>query len=132
MPRAEFRVVEFRAVEFRAGLLALAGGIGATAVMAAAASAHGPLASETAATASHLQLLHALALAIVALAPLPRWGQRAAALLFTLGVFGFCGGLYSLAWLGISLGPIVPLGGACLILGWLVFGLAGFKSRFSS
>jgi uncharacterized membrane protein YgdD (TMEM256/DUF423 family) len=117
--------------ELRAGLLALAGGIGATAVMAAAVSAHGPLASEMATTASYLQLFHALALAVVGLAPFPRWGQRAAALLFTLGIVGFCGGVYSLAWLGISLGPIVPLGGACLILGWLVFGVAGFKSRFS-
>ncbi len=119
-------------VELRAGLLALAGGVGATAVMAAAASAHGPLASEVAATASHLQLFHALALAIVALAPLPHWGQRATALMFLVGTLGFCGGLYSLAWLGTSLGPIVPLGGACLILGWFVFSLAGFRSRFSS
>lgn len=100
--------------------------------MAAAASAHGPLASEVATTASHLQLFHALALAIVALAPLPSWGQRISALLWALGILGFCGGLYSLAWLGISLGPLVPLGGGCFILGWLVFGFAGFKSRFST
>lgn len=118
-------------VGLRAGLLALAGGVGATAMMAAAASAHGPLASELASMASHIQLFHALAIGLVALAPLPRWGHWSVALFFVLGALGFCGGLYSLAWLGTSLGPIVPLGGSALILGWLVLGIAGLKSRFS-
>ena len=117
-------------VALRAGLLALAGGIGATAMMAAAASAHGPLASDLASMASHLQLFHALAIGLTALAPLPRWGHWGAALGFGLGSLGFCGGLYSLAWLGTSLGPIVPLGGSVLILGWLILGIAGLKSRF--
>ncbi len=119
-------------VGLRAGLLALAGGMGATAMMAAAASAHGPLASDLASMASHLQLFHALAIGLVALAPLPRWGHWGAASLFTLGVLGFCGGLYSMAWLGTSLGPIVPLGGSALIVGWSVFGLAALKSRFQA
>lgn len=115
----------------RSGLLALAGGLGATAVMAAAAAAHGPLASDLATTASHFQLFHALALALAALAPLPAWGHKAAACLFPIGTVCFAGGLYSLAWLGVSWGPIVPLGGALLILAWLVFAAAGLLSRFS-
>lgn len=115
----------------RPGLLALAGCLGATAVMAAAAAAHGPLASDLATTASHFQLFHALALAVAALAPLPVWGYKATACLFSVGTVCFAGGLYSLAWLGVSWGPIVPLGGALLILGWFVFGAAGLLSRFS-
>ena len=115
----------------RSGLLAIAGGLGATAVMAAAAAAHGPLASDLATTASHFQLFHALALAVAALAPLPAWGHKAAAILFPVGTLCFAGGLYSLAWQGISWGPVVPLGGSLLILAWLSFAVAGLKSRFS-
>lgn len=114
----------------RAGMLGLSGFLGATAVMAAAAAAHGPLASELATTASHFQLFQALGLAVAALAPLPGWGHWATAALFLVGSVGFAGGLYSLAWLGVSWGPLVPFGGGLLILGWLTFAMAGLRSRF--
>lgn len=117
-------------IELRAGLLALAGAIGATAMMAAAAAAHGPLASDLASMASHIQLFHALAIGLAALAPLPRWGHWGVSVLFVAGCLGFCGGLYSLAWLQTSLGPIVPLGGSAFIAGWIALAVAALKSRF--
>jgi uncharacterized membrane protein YgdD (TMEM256/DUF423 family) len=49
---------------------------------------------------------------------------------FALGIVAFCGSLYALA-LGAPrvLGAITPLGGACLIAGWI--GLAAAFSRGS-
>ncbi len=115
----------------RAGMLGGSGILGATAVAAAAVAAHGPLASDLATTASHFQLFQALGVAVAALAPLPTWGHWAIAALFGLGCIGFAGGLYSLAWLGISWGPLVPIGGSLLILGWLTFAITGLRCRFA-
>ena len=50
--------------------------------------------------------------------------------LFIAGVFFFSGSLYGLVldaptWLG----PITPLGGTCLICGWLVLAFSALKDR---
>ena len=76
-------------------------------------------------TAVHYQLFHALALLAVSgysragEAPLRR--LRAVIWLWIVGTFCFSGSLYLLA-AGASphlLGPVTPLGGVCLILGWV-------------
>lgn len=78
-------------------------------------------------TAVEYQFWHALALlAIAGFAPArdARW-WRASGLAFVVGITLFCGSLYALA-LGAPhwVGAITPLGGICLISGWLLLGLA--------
>lgn len=74
-------------------------------------------------TAVHYQLVHAVALlALAALVePLgrPAWLGRGMALL-AAGVVLFSGSLYLLALGGPALlGPVTPVGGALMILGWV-------------
>jgi uncharacterized membrane protein YgdD (TMEM256/DUF423 family) len=99
------------------------------AVLAGAFGAHALRASLTAAalatfeTAARYQMLHALALMIVAgLLERPRHPAVArAALAFLAGTVLFSGSLYALALGGLAwLGAITPLGGAALIAGWLL------------
>ena len=77
-------------------------------------------------TAVQYQFWHALALLAVAgfapVRPPPAWPSAAVA--FVAGIVLFCGSLYALA-LGAPrwIGAITPLGGLCLIAGWLL--LAG-------
>jgi len=55
-----------------------------------------------------------------------KWLQYAV-LFFVLGIVFFCGSLYGLSFSRLSfLGPITPLGGVMLILGWffLILGVA--------
>jgi uncharacterized membrane protein YgdD (TMEM256/DUF423 family) len=100
---------------------------GALAVMAGAFGAHG-LRSRVAAeqiaswtTASHTHLLHSVALLALALfAAASGKSIRWPALLFCAGMLLFSGSIYGLVlteqrWLG----PVTPLGGLCLIAGWL-------------
>ena len=66
---------------------------------------------------------HVFALALVGV--LIQQGFRgrlftASGILFSCGVLLFCGSLYGLALGGpVWLGPVTPVGGLCLILGWL-------------
>lgn len=76
-------------------------------------------------TASRYQLLHAVALLGVATgvrtgtAPAQRWLGRAA-LCWTVGTLIFSGSLYALAMGGPRwLGPVTPLGGLSLMVGWI-------------
>ncbi len=105
---------------------------GFTAVILGALGAHAlkgvlpPDALDAFKTASQYQLIHAVALAMVAFAV----GQgfttlRPVALLWALGVLLFSGSIYLLtchSQLGLPkwrfLGPITPLGGLLMILGW--------------
>jgi uncharacterized membrane protein YgdD (TMEM256/DUF423 family) len=82
-------------------------------------------------TASRYQLAHAPALLGLGI-----WQRRtrgsmksAAGILFVTGMLGFCGGLYLGTFSG-QLGhwAIVPSGGLCLMLGWLVLGMAALQS----
>lgn len=109
-----------------------AGIFGLIGVALGALGAHGPLRvfldrSGTHAnweTAVHYQLVHALALFGGAVwlqaggaQPHPRlvWAIR----WWTLGIIFFCGSIYSLALGGPRfIGPITPLGGIALMLGW--------------
>ncbi|MBB5710461.1 DUF423 domain-containing protein [Sphingomonas xinjiangensis] len=90
---------------------------GALAVAAGAFGAHGAQgqAVEWLKTGAQYQMVHVVA-ALIAL----QMGARAPAWLFLAGGLIFAGTLYAMA-LGQPrwLGAVTPVGGSCLILGWL-------------
>ena len=68
-------------------------------------------------TAAHYHLAHAVALLVLGLR---ENAARAAFLLFVAGIVIFSGSLYVLAVTNVRwLGAITPLGGLCLLGGWL-------------
>lgn len=110
----------------------IAGFFGATAVALGAVSAHAGLseyASGLVDKAVQYQLFHSLVL--LALACFYREKSKILMLatgLFTLGILLFCGSLYSLGFMDERLfANSAPLGGSCLILGWLTVMVYGFK-----
>lgn len=77
-------------------------------------------------TAARYQMYHALALLAVAMAAAraPAGGWTAAGWLFTAGIVIFSGSLYLLALSGTRwLGAITPIGGLCLLAGWIALAL---------
>jgi uncharacterized membrane protein YgdD (TMEM256/DUF423 family) len=69
-------------------------------------------------TAAHYHLVHAVVLLALALRPTV---PRLPFLLFTAGIVIFSGSLYLLAATSaLWLGAITPIGGICLLAGWLV------------
>ena len=102
----------------------IAGGMGASGVALGAFGAHAlegavtdPELMAIWRTASLYHLVHAVALLGVAAHPgSPKWAGR----LFTLGIAIFSGSLYTLVLTDVRwLGAITPIGGTCLIAGWL-------------
>ena len=88
-------------------------------------------------TGVHYQMFHTLALLLLALLILrlntSSLFLNATGLLWLIGIILFSGSLYYLALGGPSwLGPITPLGGLLLILGWLSFTIGIAKSSFIS
>jgi len=81
--------------------------------------------------AADYQLFHAIALLGVAAMAERRGKLRLfmAGLCFALGIAGFSGGLYARALGGVGLGPIVPIGGTLLLLGWVWLFAAAFRHR---
>ncbi|MBN8594504.1 MAG: DUF423 domain-containing protein [Anaerolineae bacterium] len=83
-------------------------------------------------TAVQYHLLHALALlgaAWVAERYPGRWSTLAGWLL-TAGILLFSGSLYTLAIGNLSfMGAVAPLGGVCLLLGWLALGIAAWRAQ---
>ena len=83
-------------------------------------------------TAARYHVLHALALLATAWA-VERWPgglTSAAGWLFLAGIVVFSGSLYALALTGVrALGAITPLGGLCLIAGWICLALAAMRAR---
>lgn len=103
---------------------------GLTAVGLGAFGAHGlkPVLENNATTAiwqtgALYHLVHSAVLLFVAgREPLNRWAWR----LFALGMLIFSGTLYVLAVTNVKwLGAITPLGGLCLIGGWLALAIRG-------
>jgi uncharacterized membrane protein YgdD (TMEM256/DUF423 family) len=90
-----------------------------------------PRLMETFQTAVQYQLIHALALLMVSLTM--GWlGQslsfEISAYAFMAGVILFSGSLYGLVLTDMEwLGPVTPLGGLCLIVGWLALLVGGFR-----
>jgi uncharacterized membrane protein YgdD (TMEM256/DUF423 family) len=106
-------------------------GLGAVAMSAVIAHAlSDPEQRRVAASAVQMQGWHALALFGVGLwAPRGGWLAHAAGAAFTLGVLGFCGALYALAFAGVHAGPLAPTGGVLLMLGWALVGLSAAFGR---
>lgn len=78
------------------------------------------------------QMYHALALLAVGL--LARRGNNRwlgwSAKFFIFGVAIFSGCLYTLVLSGVKiLGAIVPIGGSCMIVGWVLLAIAAWKSQ---
>ena len=90
-----------------------------------------PRLMETFQTAVQYQLIHALALLLVSLTM--GWlGQNLSfeisAYAFIAGIILFSGSLFGLVLTEITwLGPVTPLGGLCLIVGWLALLVGGFR-----
>lgn len=71
-------------------------------------------------TGVHYQLVHALALLLLAALGVETKVARAAGWLFVAGVVVFSGSLYLLAISGAKWwGAITPVGGLCFLVGWL-------------
>ena len=106
--------------------------LGAIAVAAGAFGAHGlrdrlePEQVAAWATAAHYQLLHsAVILALGLFEMTSERSVRVPASLLTGGVILFSGSIYLLTLTGLRfLGPVTPVGGLCLIAGWLSLLLA--------
>jgi uncharacterized membrane protein YgdD (TMEM256/DUF423 family) len=115
-------------------LAALVGGL---AVLLGAFGAHGlesrlsESAMQVYRTAVTYQFYHVLALFMVG--SFLRMGingrkVRVAGWMFCLGLLVFCGSLYALAITGQRwLGAITPLGGAALVVGWLLMSVAALQ-----
>lgn len=83
-------------------------------------------------TASQYHLSHALALGLVA-ALAPHVGGRlpaAAGWLLVAGIALFSGSLYAMTLTGVrALGAVTPVGGLCLLAGWLAMLAGAWKLR---
>ncbi len=112
----------------------IAGVVGALGVALGAFGAHGlkqvvtdPHLLDVWETAARYHVLHALALLGVAAHP---GRPRIPGPLFLAGIAVFSGSLYLMAVTGIRwLGAITPIGGVCLIGGWLALGFARPEPR---
>jgi uncharacterized membrane protein YgdD (TMEM256/DUF423 family) len=106
----------------------IAGAIGLIGVATGAFGAHAladaltPERLHTWETASRYQLVHAVAIGLVAAHPAR---PRIAGALFVAGVVLFSGSLYALCLTDVGvLGAITPLGGLCFLGGWLALAIA--------
>lgn len=116
-------------------LLTVAALDGAAFVVFGAAGSHGaisdPVLQRLFDTANAYHAWHALALLGIAvgvgqLAGIARRFALFSAAAFAFGTVLFCGPLYFRAFeMGAGLGPLTPIGGGLLILGWLALAVAG-------
>lgn len=107
---------------------------GASSVALGAFGAHGlrqritdPSRLQNWSTAAQYQVIHSVALLATSLA-LPHKASRIPASLFVAGMTMFSGSIYLLVLdpqRFKALGPVTPLGGLCLIGGWISLGLVG-------
>jgi uncharacterized membrane protein YgdD (TMEM256/DUF423 family) len=105
---------------------------GALAVACGAFGAHGlkarvePELLDIWQTAAHYHLLHAIVLLALTASPQP---PTLGTWLILVGTIIFSGSLYTLVLTDTRwLGAITPIGGVCLILGWLTIAYYGAKS----
>jgi len=89
-------------------------------------------------TGVRYQMYHAIALLVVAIlfAHLDQRLLRITGWLFSIGILLFSGSIYLLACrelIGLTtykwLGPITPIGGTCLIIGWGILFFVSLKNR---
>jgi uncharacterized membrane protein YgdD (TMEM256/DUF423 family) len=120
-------------------LFTLAAGLGFSAVAFGAFGAHG-LSTRLAGlvdgaqrlewwkTAAHYHLAHALAVGLAAGVCGETRAGRLACLAFLAGVLLFSGSLYTMTLTGTRwLGAVTPVGGLCLLAGWLLLGVAALR-----
>lgn len=124
-------------------VLATAAVFGAVAVVLGAFGAHalkeklGAPELDNWKTAVSYQFYHTLVLLFLAIVPAGNKSyQQLAFWCFTAGIVLFCGSIYLLATRSLTgitrtavLGPITPLGGLSLILGWIFLLVSVFKSN---
>ena len=116
-------------------VVVLAGLSGAASVLLGAFAAHGlraRLSEQHLAvfqTAVHYQQWHSLALLLVGLWLLRQSSLylRLASAAWLLGMLLFSGSLYALVLWGWPVGLLTPLGGLCLVAGWLAVSLAAWR-----
>jgi uncharacterized membrane protein YgdD (TMEM256/DUF423 family) len=119
--------IAFLFAAFAGALVVVLGAFGAHALRGSIE----PRLIETFQTAVQYQLIHALALLLVSLTM--GWlGQslsfEISAYAFMAGIILFSGSLYGLVLTEMRwLGPVTPLGGLCLIVGWLALLVGGFR-----
>lgn len=106
-------------------LTALAALHGLAGVAFAAVAAH-VVGGEAVMTAAMMQLVHAPA-AIVAARLFPSRLGFIAALAFVAGSALFAAGVYAISLASVSLGPVAPVGGTLLMLGWLILAIAAIR-----
>ena len=81
-------------------------------------------------TAVRYQMWHALALILLSMNSLKYSIPKMTGLCFVVGTILFSGSLYGLALDGPKwLGPVTPLGGLCLMIGWLLLVYSSYKNR---
>ncbi len=81
--------------------------------------------------AARYQMYHGIALIIVAWACI-QWPEvtrifQVSGFLFLIGVACFSGSLYVMAFTGINLSYLTPLGGLAFIAGWLILAIGSFR-----
>ena len=81
-------------------------------------------------TAVRYQMWHALALILLSLIRAPETMPKMAGPCFVVGSLLFSGSLYGLALDGPKwLGPVTPLGGLCLMVGWSLLVYSSLKNK---
>ena len=110
-----------------AGLAVAAGAYGAH----GAVTALGPKQAAWITTAGHYQMYHGLALLALAWA-CSQWPAQVrffqvAGCLFLLGIVCFSGSLYVMAFTGVNMGYVTPLGGLFFIAGWLAMATGAWR-----
>jgi uncharacterized membrane protein YgdD (TMEM256/DUF423 family) len=116
--------------------LILGSAAGLSAVAAAAVIAHAwapvrpdPQAMQQAQSALLMHVLHTPALLAVAWLSARGRLVNFAGIAFAAGLLLFCGAVYAQAGWSLRLPHVAPLGGLCLMAGWLLLGLAGVAGR---
>jgi uncharacterized membrane protein YgdD (TMEM256/DUF423 family) len=81
-------------------------------------------------TAVRYQMWHALALILLSLIRAPETMPKMTGPCFVVGTILFSGSLYGLALDGPKwLGPVTPLGGLCLMIGWGLLVYSSLKNK---
>ena len=81
-------------------------------------------------TAVRYQMWHALALILLSMISLAQPIPKMTGACFAVGTLLFSGSLYGLALDGPKwLGPVTPLGGLCLLIGWLLLAYSSYKNK---
>ena len=81
-------------------------------------------------TAVRYQMWHALALILLSMISLRHPIPKMTGFCFVVGTILFSGSLYGLALDGPKwLGPVTPLGGLCLMIGWWLLVYSSYKNK---